>query len=425
MPVVTPYIPRTITVHLGPPDQWAENVTVPFPEYVKNVASSEIYPTWEPAAIRANVLAIISFALNRVYTEFYPSRGYPFQITSSTAYDQKFIKGRNIFENISEVVDDIFDNYLRRQGFVEPLAAKFCNGTTVTCDGLSQWGSQELAQQGVNSTEILRRYYGPEIEIVTNAPIQDIVASYPGTPLRIGAVGDEVAVVQYMINRISRNYPAIPKISPVTGAFGESTRDAVQAFQRIFNLTPDGVVGKATWYQLVRLYVAVEDLAELVSQGQEFYAVQTQFPGILREGSSGQSVNILQYMLALLSQFSSSLLPLSIDGTFGPRTTQAVRQYQSLVGLTPDGVVGRNTWTSLYRNASQAYFALSRDIRSSIEQAAQAVPAMALVKEKNGVENNRRISVNRERQWEQTRLGQYPGWELSLGQRDDGEEEQK
>ena len=157
MPVqVTPYVPRTITVHLGPPDEWAENVTVSFPDYVKNVASSEIYPTWEPAAIQANILAITSFALNRVYTEFYPSRGYDFQITSSTAHDQKFIRDRNIFENISRTVDEMFTDYIRREGFVEPLAAKFCNGTTSTCAGLSQWGSQELAQQGYGSMEILR-----------------------------------------------------------------------------------------------------------------------------------------------------------------------------------------------------------------------------------------------------------------------------
>ncbi|MBQ8851329.1 MAG: peptidoglycan-binding protein, partial [Oscillibacter sp.] len=396
---------------------WAENVTVSFPDYVKNVASSEIYPTWEPAAIRANVLAIISFALNRVYTEFYPSRGYDFQITSSTAYDQKFIKGRNIFENVSEIVDDIFNNYLRRQGDVEPLAAKFCNGTTVTCDGLSQWGSQELAQQGVNSIDILRRYYGPEIEVVANAPIQDIVTSYPGEPLRIGSVGDDVAVVQYMLNRISRNYPAIPKISPVTGAFGEPTEAAVRAFQRIFSLTPDGVVGKATWYKLVLLYVGVEQLAELVSQGQNYYNIQTQFPGVLREGSSGNSVRILQYMLSLLSQFSSALLPLTIDGAFGPRTTQAVRQYHSMVGLTPDGIVGENTWRSLYRHASQAYFALSRDIRSSIAQAAQAVPAMAQME--GGPEGPGRGGS----QWEQARLGQFPGWELSIGQRDNRRED--
>ena len=212
MPVIIPYVPRTITVHLGLPDQWAENVTVSFPDYVKNVASSEIYPTWEPAAIRANVLAIISFALNRVYTEFYPSRGYNFQITSTTQYDQKFIRGRNIFENISQLVDEIFNDYIRRQGYIEPLAAKFCNGTTSTCDGLSQWGSQELAQEGANSMEILYYYYGDNIELVVDAPIQDITTSYPGTPMRLGSVGQNVAMFQSMLNRISQNYPAIPKI---------------------------------------------------------------------------------------------------------------------------------------------------------------------------------------------------------------------
>lgn len=170
MVTVTPYIPAQITVHLGPPTASAANVTVSFADYVKNVASSEIYPTWEDSALVANILAIISFALNRVYTEFYRSRGYDFDITSSTAIDQKFINGRNIFENVGRLVDELFNTYLRRQGFVEPLAAKFCNGTTVTCDGLSQWGSQELAQQGLSSVEILRRYYGEDIEIVRNAP---------------------------------------------------------------------------------------------------------------------------------------------------------------------------------------------------------------------------------------------------------------
>ena len=191
MPVIVlPYIPSTITVHLGLPDQWAENVTVSFPDYVKNVASSEIYPTWELSTIRANVLAIISFALNRVYTEFYPSRGYNFQITNTTAYDQKFIRGRSFFQSISAVVDEIFNDYIRRQGFVEPLSAKFCNGTTSTCDGLSQWGSQEMAQTGYNSMEILRHYYGDDIELVVNAPIQDITQSYPGSSLRLGSVGE-------------------------------------------------------------------------------------------------------------------------------------------------------------------------------------------------------------------------------------------
>ncbi|MBQ5584602.1 MAG: spore cortex-lytic protein, partial [Ruminiclostridium sp.] len=185
MPItVRPYIPTYITVHLGPPEWDVENVTVPFVDYIKNVASSEIYPTWEPSALRANILAQISFALNRVYTEFYPSRGYPFQITNSTAYDQKFIKGRNIFDSVSVLVDELFNDYIRRQGFVEPLAARFCNGTTSQCDGLSQWGSEYLAREGRNSLEILTTYYGEDIELVMNAPVQAFRTSYPGTPMR-------------------------------------------------------------------------------------------------------------------------------------------------------------------------------------------------------------------------------------------------
>ena len=400
---IFPYVPRTITVHLGPPDQWAENITVSFPDYVKNVASSEIYPTWEPAAIRANILAIISFALNRVYTEFYPSRGYDFQITSSTAYDQKFIRGRNVFENISQMVDEIFNNYIRRQGYVEPLSAKFCNGTTTTCDGLSQWGSQDLAKQGYNSMEILRTYYGDDIELVVDAPIQDITASYPGTPIRLGAVGDDVLRIQAMLNRIAQNYPAIPKISPVTGAFGEPTEAAVKEFQRIFNLTPDGVVGKATWYQMVYLYTGVLRLSELVSLGQTFYGYEFQYPGVVREGDTGDAVRILQYMLALLAEFEDALLPITVDGVFGPRTAQAVRQYQSLAGLIPDGIVGETTWNPLYSHASQAYFALSRDtVRAQAFQ--QSITP---------------TSTGQGGRFADTpRLGQFPGQDVGLGQSD-------
>lgn len=211
MPVVAPYIPRTITVHLGPPDSNAANVTVPFSDYVKNVASSEIYPTWDESALRANILAIISFALNRVYTEFYRSRGYDFDITNSTAYDQAFVNGRGFFDNISRLVDELLTSYLRRPGFVEPLAAKFCNGTTVTCDGLSQWGSQNLARQGYSAPEILNSYYG-NVEIVPNAPVRSPSPSYPGTPLRRGSQGSDVTVIQVALNRIAQNYPAIPRL---------------------------------------------------------------------------------------------------------------------------------------------------------------------------------------------------------------------
>ncbi len=409
MPIIIPYIPRTITVHLGLPDQWAENVTVDFPCYVKNVASSEIYPTWEPAAIRANVLAIISFALNRVYTEFYPSRGYDFQITSTTQYDQKFIRGRNVFENISQLVDEIFNDYIRRQGFVEPLAAKFCNGTTSTCDGLSQWGSQALAEDGLNSMEILRSYYGDNIELVVDAPIQDITTSYPGSPMRLGSVSQNVAMFQAMLNRISQNYPAIPKIFPVTGIFGQDTQDAVRTFQSIFDLSPDGVVGKATWYKMVYLYAGILQLAELVSQGQMFVTVQFQYSGSLREGDSGPEVGILQYMLALLAQFDNTLSPLEVDGEFGPATTHAVRTYQQLVGLTPDGVVDEATWNSIYSHFAQADYFLRRDTVRAQSLGENAIPVLAGRFEvaPNGIDFSKT-----------PRVGQYPGQPLRLGQRD-------
>ena len=251
MATVLPYIPQRITVHLGTPNSDAENVTVSFPDYVKNVASSEIYPTWDESALRANILAIVSFALNRVYTEFYRSRGYPFDITNSTAFDQYFVNGRAIFENISQLVDELFNDYLRRPGFVEPLAAKFCNGTTVTCEGLSQWGSENLAQQGYNSTEIIQTYYG-DVEIVNNAPIRGYTASYPGTPLRRGTTGPSVVTVQTELNRISQSYPAIPKVNPVDGIFGARTEAAVRKFQKDRKIVVDGIVGSITWKELMK-----------------------------------------------------------------------------------------------------------------------------------------------------------------------------
>lgn len=352
MVTVAPYIPETITVHLGAPDASAANVTVPFVDYVKNVASSEIYPTWEEAALRANILAIVSFALNRVYTEFYRSRGYPFEITSSTAIDQKFIDGRNYFDSVSRITDSLFNDYLRRQGFVEPLAAQFCNGTTVTCAGLSQWGSQALAQQGLSSVQILRRYYGNNIEIVTDAPVRGYTPSYPGTALRRGSQGANVVRIQVILNRVSRNYPAIARISPVDGIFGPQTERSVQSFQEIFDLTRDGIVGKATWYQLVRLYVAVNELSELESQGQTFYTVNWQAPDGLQNGSRGQKVQQLQYLLNVIAQYINRVPSVAQDGIFGTQTRNAVLAYQRFAGLTPDGIVGPATWNSIYNRAS-------------------------------------------------------------------------
>ena len=346
-PVVTPYIPEQITVHLGAPGANASNVTVDFADYVKNVASSEIYPTWDESALRANILAIVSFALNRVYTEFYRSRGYDFDITSSTAYDQFFVNGRSYFENVSRLVDELFNDYLRRPGFVEPLAAKFCNGTTVTCEGLSQWGSQNLAQQGYNSVQILQSYYG-DVETVLIAPIRGITSSYPGTPLRAGSRGPNVVILQVALNRISQSYPAIPKIPAIDGIFGARTENAVRSFQRIFNLTPDGIVGQATWNAVVRLYTAVTRLAELRSQGQQFYAINWSPPNTLQIGSTGDKVRQLQYMLAILSDFIPSIPPVRVDGVFGPATRSAVLAAQRRFVLPETGSVDARTWNEIY-----------------------------------------------------------------------------
>ena len=347
MPTVLPYVPQRITVHLGTPNSNAQNVTVSFSDYVKNVASSEIYPTWDESALRANILAITSFALNRVYTEFYRSRGYDFDITNSTAYDQYFVNGRSFFDNVSRLVDELFNDYLRRPGFVEPLAAKFCNGTTVTCEGLSQWGSQNLAEQGYTSTEILDSYYG-EVEIVNNAPIQGITSSYPGTPIRRGTTGPSVVTIQTSLNRIAQNYPAIPKVPVVDGIFGSRTEAAVRKFQEVFNLTPDGIVGPATWYALVRLYVAVTRLAELRSQGQRYYANSWATTDPIEQGDRGIKVEHLQYMLSVLSAYIPEIPPLTIDGIFGPATRASVIAAQRRFGLPQTGIVDFDTWDEIY-----------------------------------------------------------------------------
>ena len=352
MPTV--YIPESITVHLGTPSSNASNVTVSFPDYIKNVASSEIYPTWPESALRANIYAQISFALNRIFTEWYRSQGYNFDITSSTQYDQKYIHGRDIFGSVNSIVDEIFNNYLRRQGNIEPLFAQFCNGTTVTCAGLSQWGTVDLAKQGMTPYEILQYYYGDDIEIVRNAPVQAVRESYPGYPLEFGQNSNDVKLLQIRLNRISQNYPAIPRIPATDGRFNVATVSAVRKFQEIFKLTVDGIVGKSTWYQIAFVYNNVKRLADLNSEGLQLSDVSKQFPDVLQIGSTGDGVKVIQYYLRVAGRFNNAIPPVAIDGIFGESTRDAVIAFQRQYDLIPDGIVGQQTWIYLYRAVKSA-----------------------------------------------------------------------
>ena len=348
MPTLTPFIPETVTVHLGPPDTPAANVTVSFPDYIKNVASSEIYPTWPESAIRANIYAQISFALNRIYTEYYRSRGYDFDITNSTTIDQSFVNGRDVFENISQIVDEIFNSYIRRRGSVEPLFAAYCDGEILTCPGLSQWGTVALAEQGYTPYQILAYYYGDDIDIVRNVPVEGFVTSAPAVPLRLGSVSNDVLLAQIRLNRIATNYPAIPKIYPVNGVFGQQTEDTVRAFQRTFNLTPDGIIGNATWYRIQYIYNGVKRLNELESEGLTIEEIPSVFPESLSLGSSGAGVLAVQYYLSYVAQFLNTVPAVGIDGSFGPSTDAAVRAFQRTYGLDVTGVVDEVTWDVLY-----------------------------------------------------------------------------
>ena len=343
-----PVIPETVTVHLGRPGDSAPNVTVPFIDYVKNVASSEIYPPWPDSALRANIYAQISFVLIRIYTEFYPSRGYDFDITNSTAFDQFFVPDRDIFENISQIVDEIFNSYVVRQGSVEPLFTQYCNGTTSVCDGLSQWGTTELAAQGRTPYEILQFYYGDDINIVTNAPVAAITPSPPGRGLTLGSTGNDVKSVQVRLNRISANFPAIPKIRDVNGIFGSGTEQAVREFQRIFDLQQDGIVGRATWYAIQRIYNGVKKLSELDSEGLTVEEISRQFPTELSVGSRGEGVSVVQYLLSYVALFDSLVPPIAVDGIYGDKTAAAVRAFQGTVGLPETGVVDEATYSALY-----------------------------------------------------------------------------
>ncbi len=371
-------IPEKITVHLGKPSANVRNVTVPFQDYIANVASSEVYPTWPEEALRANILAQISLALNRIWTEWYPSRGYAFHITGSPGYDQAYVEGRTVFAVMERLTAELFNTYVRRSGNVEPYFTEYCDGKLVDCPGMKQWGTVDRAKEGMDALQILRYYYGDRVQLVTTRNIAAIPSSWPGVTLRRGDTGAAVRTIQRQLSRIAKDYPAFGK-PEVTGTFDAATESCVKNFQKQFSLTADGLVGKATWYKISYIYVSVKDLAELTSEGETADGSQTTggWPGVtLRRGDRGDHVEQVQFWLSELAQFDSALPDLAVDGIFGAATEQAVKQFQQAEGLAADGIVGQATWTRLY----EAWLQIQSDLGGT------AWPGTALRQGSSGME---------------------------------------
>jgi len=349
IPVRQVFVPTSITVHLGTPQNaTARNVRVPFAEYVANVASSEIFATWPEASLRANIHAITTFALNRLYTEWYRSRGFNFDITNTTQFDQMYVHGRNIFTNLMQIAQEVINQYVRRIGFANPLFTTYrANACGTGC--LSQWGTVDLANRGFTPLQIIRNFYGQDTEIATTHLVQDISSTYPGTPMRLGSPQSRyIQLMQQHLNRIRQNFPLIPRILSENGVFGPDTDAAVRQFQRTFNLPVDGVIGPATWNRITQTWVAVTNLAAINSEGVRVGIGATPPNVVLRSGSSGNDVRQLQWLLSYIGQYYEFIPQLTVDGRFGPMTDNSVREFQRNFGLAVDGVVGPATWNRLY-----------------------------------------------------------------------------
>lgn len=343
----SPIIPTYIVVHLGEPDEAAKNVTVSFSEYIKNVATGEIYPNWPLDSIKANVLAQISFALNRVYNEWYRSQGYNFDITSSPKYDQSFVENRQFFEKISQVVDDLFNDYIVKEGQVQPLFAQYCDGRVTTCEGLSQWGTVSLANQGKAPLDILKYYYGNDINLIFDAPVDSNILTYPGFPVSLGTSGDFVRMIKIQLNRIGQNYPAIPVIRDDSVYFTVELENAVRKFQEIFTLPVTGIVDKSTWYKIKYLYNAVKKISDIYSEGISIDEASLVYNQRLVFGDKGPFIKALNYYLNVIAYFDDDLPFLDLKEEFTEETKQAVIAFQNKYNLIPSGEVGAITWRYL------------------------------------------------------------------------------
>ena len=358
MAVRNPIVPNNITVHLGPPDSNAKNITVPFTDYIANVASSELYPTWPRNALIANIYAIISFAMNRIYNEWYRSKGYNFDITASSTYDQKYIENRSIYENINDIVEDIFDNYVVKGNQIQPYFTRYCDGRTTTCDGLSQWGSVTLANQGKTPLDILKNYYGNDIKIVYNAPVGDVTEGYPGFDVSLGNAGNPVLLIQRDLKRIRKNYPAIPDITSTVGIYDKETENAVKKFQEIFNLPVTGIVDKGTWYKIKYVYTSVKKLSDLYSEGLSKDEATFLYTDELNYGDTGIEVQYVHYFLDSLAFLDPDIPRLPTNGIYNNNTITMVKAFQKKYNLPVTGIFTYRDWLILqnaYNNILKSF----------------------------------------------------------------------
>lgn len=361
MSVRYPIIPTDITIHLGEPDQAARDITVPFTDYISNVAASELYPTWPFASLEANIYAIVSFALNRVFNEWYRSKGYNFDITSSPNYDQTYTLNRATYENIDDIVNNIFDNYVVKGNQVQPYFTRYCDGRKTTCDGLSQWGSVSLANQGKSSLDILKNYYGNDISIKYNAPVGEVEAGYPGSPIGLGYSGNPVIGIQRALRRIRRNYPAIPEIPEIASSLGiydMETENAVRKFQEIFSLPVTGIVDKGTWYKIRYVFISVKKLFDLYSEGLSEEEATFLYSDLLKYGDTGIEVSYIHYFLDALAFLDNDIPRLPTNSVYNDNTVTMVRAFQEKYGLPVTGDFDYRDWGVLkgvYRNILKSF----------------------------------------------------------------------
>lgn len=347
MAIRYPVVPNNIVVHLGSPSSNSRNITVPFTSYISNVAASELYPTWPQNALIANIYAIISFTMNRIYNEWYHSKGYNFDITSSPAYDQTYTENRSTYENINNIVQEIFNNYVVKGKGIEPYFTSYCDGRKLICNGLSQWGSVTLANQGKTPLEILKYYYGNDISIKYDAEVGDGTIGYPGYDIELGSFGNPVLAIERDLKRIRNNYPAIPEIPSSPGIYTNDLANAVKKFQEIFNLPVTGVVNKATWYKIKYIYNSVKKLGDLYSEGITEEEATFLYNDKLALGNSGIDVEYIHYFLDALAFLDPDIPRLQTNSIYSENTVTMVKAFQKKYGLPVTGDFTYSDWKVL------------------------------------------------------------------------------